>query len=36
MKIERQDGFFTSQSVTGNIHALVDLPPSTEAIRRAA
>lgn len=36
MKIERQDGFFTSQSVTGNIHTLVDLPPSTEAIRRAA
>lgn len=36
MQIDRQDGLFTSQPVTGNIHALVDLPPSTETIRRAA
>ncbi|RLS54341.1 MAG: cytochrome P450 [Planctomycetota bacterium] len=36
MRIERQDGHFTSQPVSGNIHTLVDLPPSTVAIRRAA
>ena len=38
MRIERQDGVFTSQSVTGNVHTLVDLPAATEsvAIRRAA
>ncbi len=38
MRIERQDGVFTSQPVSGNIHSLVDLPAATESvvIRRAA
>ena len=38
MRIERQDGVFTSQPVSGNIHTLVDLPAATEsvAVRRAA
>ena len=38
MRIQRQDGEFTSQPVTGNVHTLVDLPAATEsvAVRRAA
>ena len=38
MRIERQDGVFASQPVTGNVHSLVDLPAATEsaATRRAA
>ena len=38
MQIDRQDGVFTSQTVTGNIHTLVDLPPASDAVplRRAA
>lgn len=36
MQIERQDGCFTSCSVAGNIHALVDLPASSDAIQSAA
>lgn len=38
MRIERQDGMFTSQPVSGNIHTLVDLPAATESmtVRRAA
>ncbi len=38
MRIERQDGVFTSQPVTGNVHTLVDFPAATESVatRRAA
>ncbi len=38
MRIERQDGMFTSQPVSGNVHTLVDLPAATESVsvRRAA
>ena len=38
MRIDSQDGVFSSHTVGGNIHSLVDLPPATEqaAIRRAA
>lgn len=38
MRIERQDGVFTSQPVSGNIHSLVDLPAAIDSVvtRRAA
>ena len=38
MRIERQDGLFTSTTVSGNIHTMVNLPAATEpaTIRRAA
>ena len=36
MRIERQDGLFVSHPVAGNIHTLVDLPPATDAVERAA
>ncbi|MCA9024833.1 MAG: cytochrome P450 [Planctomycetaceae bacterium] len=36
MQIAPQDGDFTSSSVTGNIHTLVNLPPATSQARRAA
>jgi cytochrome P450 len=36
MRIEAQDGRFRASPVTGNIHTLVNLPPSSAAIYRAA
>ncbi len=36
MRVESQDGVFSSPSVTGNIHTLVNLPPASTATRRAA
>ncbi len=36
MHVEAQDGVFTSPSVRGNIHTLVNLPPASKATRRAA
>jgi len=36
MRVEPQDGRFAAATVTGNIHTLVDLPPSTTHVRRAA
>ena len=38
MRIERQDGVFTSTTVSGNIHTMVNLPAATEpaTFRRAA
>ncbi|MCA9078256.1 MAG: cytochrome P450 [Planctomycetaceae bacterium] len=36
MKISLQDGQFTTPSVIGNIHSLVNLPPASSPLRRAA
>ncbi|MGE0374791.1 MAG: cytochrome P450 [Planctomycetaceae bacterium] len=36
MRIDRQDGHFHADPVTGNIHTLINLPPASSAARRAA
>lgn len=36
MRVERQDGQFVAATVAGNIHTLVNLPPSSAHVRRAA